>query len=62
MSRAEVRRSYMQRFGRDARYQNRSQPEDNDPNQPFEANRPRPEPFWGGGGFFRRGNAYQDDD
>ena len=62
LSRAEMRRSYMQRFGRDARYQNRSQPEDNDRNQASEANRPRPEPFWGGGSFFRRGNAYQDDD
>ena len=62
LSRAEMRRSYMQRFGRGARYQNRSQPEDNDRNQASEANRPRPEPFWGGGSFFRRGNAYQDDD
>ena len=62
LSRAEMRRSYLQRFGRDARYQNRSQPEDNDRNQASEANRPRPEPFWGGSGFFRRGNAYQDDD
>jgi len=62
LSRSEMRRSELRRFGRDARYQRRSQPEDNDPNQPFEANRPRPEPFWGGGGFFRRGNVYQDDD
>jgi len=50
----------MRRLRRDARYQRRWQREDNDRNQAFEANRPRREPFWGGG-FFGRGE-FQDDD
>ncbi|MBO0718115.1 MAG: hypothetical protein J2P55_12360, partial [Rhizobiales bacterium] len=46
------------RFGRDTRYRSRWQGDDDDRNQAFEP-RPRPEPFWGGG-FFRRGNGWDD--
>jgi hypothetical protein len=58
LSRSELRRPghYM---GRDTRYR-RSQSEDSDRGQAFEA-RPRSEPFWGGGSF-RRGDGYRDDD
>jgi len=64
-SRSDLSRSEMRRhgrdLGRDTRDRSRGQPEDNDRNQAFEAGRPRPEPFWGGG-LFRRGDRYQDDD
>jgi hypothetical protein len=68
-SRSDLSRSEMRRFGRDARYRNRSrvitgeQPEETDRTtdrtQASEAARPRSEPFWGGGSF-RRGD--RDDD
>lgn len=54
LSRSEVRR-------RDTRYRSRWQSEDSDRGQAFEANQPRSEPFWGGGSF-RRGDGYRDDD
>jgi hypothetical protein len=60
-SRSDLSRSEMRRLGRDARYRSRGQREDSDRNQAFEAGRSRPEPFWGGG-LFRRGDRYQDDD
>jgi hypothetical protein len=59
-SRSDLSRSEMRRLGRDTRYR-RWQSEDSDRNQAFEPNRPRSEPFWGGG-FFRRGDGYRDDD
>jgi hypothetical protein len=60
-SRSDLSRSEPRRFGRDARYQRRWQRDDSDRNQVLEGGRPRAEPFWGGG-FFRRGYGYQDDD
>jgi hypothetical protein len=60
-SRSGLSRSEMRRFGRDARYQRRSQPDDSDRNQAIEERGQRSEPFWGGG-FFRRGGDYRDDD
>jgi hypothetical protein len=59
--RSDLSRSEPRRFGRDARYQRRWQRDDSDRNQALEGGRPRAEPFWGGG-FFRRGYGYQDDD
>lgn len=58
-SRSDVSRSEMRR--RDTRHRSRWQSEDNDRNQAFEPNRSRSEPFWGGGSF-RRGDGYRDDD
>lgn len=60
-SRSELSRFETRRLGRDTRYRSRWQSEDNDRGRAFEANQPRSEPFWGGG-FFRRGDGYQDDD
>jgi hypothetical protein len=63
---SETSRSDTRRYGRDARSRGRSrvivreQPEEEDRGQAFEA-RPRSEPFWGGG-FFRRGDSYGDED
>ncbi|HET8918272.1 MAG TPA: hypothetical protein VFN27_01195 [Xanthobacteraceae bacterium] len=74
--RSDASRSDTRRYGRDTRYRNRSrvitreQPEETDRtqgnqasqgNQALEAGRSRSEPFWGGG-FFRRGDGYRDDD
>jgi hypothetical protein len=64
-SRSDQSRSDTRQYGRDTRYRGRSrvivreQPDEGDRGQAFETNRPRLEPFWGGG-FFRRG--YRDDD
>ena len=74
--RSDASRSDTRRYGRDTRYRNRSrvitreQPEETDRtqenrgtqgNQALEAGRSRSEPFWGGGSF-RRGDGYRDDD
>jgi hypothetical protein len=58
-SRSDLSRSEMRRARRDTRYR-RWQSEDNDRGQAFEANGQRSEPFWGGGSF-RRGDGYRDD-
>jgi hypothetical protein len=64
-SRSDLSRSEMRRpgpyIGRDTRYRSRWHSEDNDRGQALEASRPRSEPFWGGG-FFHRGDGYQDND
>jgi hypothetical protein len=73
---SDASRSDTRRYGRDTHYRNRSrvitreQAEETDrtqrnqvnqANQALEAGRSRSEPFWGGG-FFRRGDGYRDDD
>lgn len=51
------------RYGRDARYRNRSRviTREQPSEQTLDTRTQRPEPFWGGG-FFGRGDGYRDDD
>jgi hypothetical protein len=60
-SRSDLSRAEMRRLRHETRYRSRRQSDDNDRGQAFEGNRQQSEPFWGGGSF-RRGDGYRDND